>query len=115
MDKLKRLDSSNFMLRHNFLFHPDGDPMDNRYVWYPTKFHSKAIDRLVGEAIEIKKAWDTPGVNLMNAKTEYSRCVLPGNMPVATKEDEKEDDKVKGIILELIRAREQQKEHADQV
>ena len=107
MDKLKGLDSSNFMLRHNLLYHANEHPMDNSYVWYPTKFHTKAIDRQVGEAIEIKKAMDTPGVLLMNAKTEYSRCVLPGISPVPSKEDEKEDNKVKDLIAILRKQKDQ--------
>ena len=101
MEKLKGLDSSNFMLRHNLLCHPDGDPMDNSYIWYPTRFHTKAIDRQVGEAIQIKKAIDTPGVKVMNAKTEYSRCVLPGITPVTSEEDIKEDDRVNNLIFQL--------------
>ena len=70
MEKLKGLDSSNFMLRHNLLAHPDEDPMDKNYIWCPNGFHTKALDRLVQEAINIKEALDTKGLVLLNAKTE---------------------------------------------
>ena len=78
MEKLKSLDSSNFMLRHNLLYHGNEDPQCKDYIWAPTKFHTKALERQVSEALYIKTAMDTPGTILMNTKTEFSRCVLPG-------------------------------------
>ena len=46
---------------------------------------------------------------LMNAKTEYSRCVLPGISPAPTNEEKKEDDRIK----ELIRVLKLRKEAAE--
>ena len=53
MDKLKQWDSGNFMLRHNLLHHSNEDPLNNQYLWYPTAFYDKAMDRQIGEAIKI--------------------------------------------------------------
>ena len=89
MDKLKRLDGSYFIQRHNLINHAEEDPIDNRYVWYPVKFDRKAIYIQVGEAIEIMKAMETTDTIVINAKTEYSRSDLPGVTPVATEEDSK--------------------------
>ena len=110
MDKLKGMDTSSFMLRHNLLYHRDEDPLDRSYVWYPVKYHRKAIDRLVSEAINIKNAMDTEGLVLMNAKTEYTRCVLPGITPQATEQEKKEDNKVRADIMVLRELRDKARE-----
>ena len=101
MEKLRSMDSSSFMLRHNLLHHGEDDPLNNEYIWYPTKFHARALDRQISEALEIKQAMDTPGTIVMNAKTEYSRCVLPGITPSPTEEEKKEDDRIRDQIKTL--------------
>ena len=95
------------MLRHNFLHHPEDDPMEDKYLWYPTGFYQKAMERQIAEAIKIKeaveRAEDDPNFILMNGKMEYNRCVLPGITRTPTQEDKKEDERVRGIITECKR------------
>ena len=65
----------------------------------------KALDRQVAEAINIKKVMEQKEVILMNAKTEYSRCILPGITPIASEEDKAQEDRVKKQIKDLKRAK----------
>ena len=71
------MDVSNFMLRHNLLHHPEDDPQNNNYLWYPTAFFDKPMERQISEAIIIKEALDksTKDQNhiVLNGKTEYNR------------------------------------------
>ena len=53
----------------------------------------------------IKEAYGNPKVTVLNAKTEYSRCVLPGVSIQATEEDKKEDERMKAIILGIRKGR----------
>ena len=50
------------------------------------------MDRQVAEAIAIKEAYGDSTRLVLNAKTEYSRCVLPGISPQPT-DEEKEQKK----------------------
>ena len=103
MEKLKSWDQSNFMLRHNLLYHPEDDPLEAKYLWYPTGFYQKAMERQISEAIKIKEAVEeaeaNPNFILMNANTEYNCCVLPGITMVASKEDQKQDEDLKKVIM----------------
>ena len=53
MEKLRSWDPSNFMLRHN---HPENDPLCSDYLWQPTGFYQRPIQREIAEAIKIKEA-----------------------------------------------------------
>ena len=91
MDKLKGWDHSNFMLRHNIMHHAEDDPQNNNYLWYPTHFFDKPLDREVMEAILIKEAMEKaacdPNHVVLNGKAEYNRNILPGITQTATEED----------------------------
>ena len=98
MDKLRGWDFSSFMLRHNLQHHPEDDPLSAEYLWYPTGFHERAMDRQVAEAIHIKEELERiqregRGI-LMNGKTEYNRCILPGITREVTEEDNKKERKL---------------------
>ena len=59
------------------------------------------MDRQVAEALAIKEAYGDGGRRVLNAKTEYSRCVLPGVTPEASEEDKEQDEVVHRMIKEL--------------
>ena len=90
------------MLRRNLLHHPEDDPLDNRYTWYPTGFYTRAMDRQIAEAVKIKEEIEEAGrrtdgkkVIIMNGKTEYNRCILLGITRVPDEQDVEQDRLIK--------------------
>ena len=61
------------------------------------------MDRQVAEALGIKAAYGDKERVVLNAKTEYSKCVLPGVTPVASEEDKEQDEAVQKLIKDLRR------------
>ena len=59
----------------------------------------------MGEALAIKEAYGNSSILVMNAKTGYSRCVLPGITVPASEVEKQEDERVKSLILELRKRR----------
>ena len=70
-------------------------------VWYPEEFHVKPMDRVITEALNIKNALAQKDLILMNAKTEFSRCVLPGITPTPTEQEQEFDEKIRRDIKRL--------------
>ena len=87
MEKLKGWDPGNFMLRHNMESHPEDDPLCRNYTWEPTGFHQRPMQREISKAIKIKDAYskERPLYIVMNARTEFNRCILRGVTKPATK------------------------------
>ena len=98
---LRGAHSSSFMLRHNLLQHDQDDPFRAEYAWEPLTYFQKPMDRQVAEALAIKEAYGNGGRRVLNAKTEYSRCVLPGVTPEASDEDKEQDAIVQRLIKDL--------------
>ena len=103
LKSLRGAHSSSFMLRHNLLHHDQDDPFRAEYAWEPITFFQKPMDRQVSEAIEIKKAYGDGTRLVLNAKTEYSRCVLPGITPQPTEEEKEQEEAVQKRIRDLRR------------
>ena len=89
---LRGAQSSSFMLRHNLLHHDNDDPFMADYVWEPISYFQKPMDRQVAEAIAIKEAYGDSSRLVLNAKTEYSRCVLPGVTSQPTEEEKEQEE-----------------------
>ena len=105
MDKLVAWDPSNFMLRHNLTHYEEEDPQDKSCLWYPTQLFARPMDRMVAEAVQIKDAMElsqqAEGRHIiLNGKTEYNRCILPGITPKPSEEDKEADRKMKEKVLE---------------
>ena len=101
IDKLRAVDSSSSILRHNLLHHPEEDPLTNTMVCHPEEFHIRPMDRIIAETLKIKNALADKEVILMNAKTEFSRCVLPGITPTPTEQEKEFDKKIRKDIRRL--------------
>ena len=78
-------------------------------VWEPLEYNTKPMERYIREALNIKKALDTEGVILMNANTEFTKCVLPGITPAPTEQEKQEDEDIRNLIRNLKRNREKMK------
>ena len=76
------MDPGSFILRHNLLHHSDEDPLINTITWEQVVFHIKPMERVIDEAIKIKMVLEDKDICLMNAKTDYTKHVLPGITPV---------------------------------
>ena len=100
VSKLRGWDSSSFMLRHNLLCHPDGDPQNEDYLWSITQQYNKPLARAVDEAIRIKQAYEkeTETCKSMNAKMEFTRNTLPGITRAASDADKKENEELRKKI-----------------
>ena len=103
MKALRGAQSSSFILRHNLLHHKDDDPFCTDYTWEALAFFQKPMDRQVAEALAIKEAYGDSGRVVLNAKTEYSRCVLPGITPAASEEDKEQEEAVQRLIKDIRR------------
>ena len=105
LQSLKGAQNSSFMLRHNLLCHSEDDPYCPDYIWEPLRYFQKPMDRQIAEALGIKEAYGDDKKLVLNAKTEYSRCVLPGITPVVTEEEKEQEEAVKKRIGVLRRMR----------
>ena len=91
------------MLRYNMSYYQDEYPMKIQYIWSTVKQCYKPLAQAIEEAIFIKKSFEREkseyDYNIaMNAKTEYTRSILPGVTRSQTNEDSEEDQKLKDLV-----------------
>ena len=95
---LRSMNSSNLMLKHNLLHHPEDHPLNIQYIWTVKTHESKPLRRLIKEAVLIKESFRMEEENKeskyisLNAKAEFARNVLPGVTRKASEEDKMKED-----------------------
>ena len=77
-------------------------------VWCPTEYNIKPMDRMIAKALNIKNALGVKDLLLLNAKTEFTKCVLPGITPSPTEEEKQMGEEVRRKIRTLKMSRKQQ-------
>ena len=84
---------------------------DVRYTFEAMRFFRSPLERMVCEALEIKRALENPKVELMNSKVEFSRTVLPNiEGRKVTKEEEGEEKALEEEIENLKKSLTSQEE-----
>ena len=89
--------------------------MNANYIWYPTDLYMKPMERQISEALKIKEGLsrqqkDTKYI-LMNGKTEFNRCILPGITPQVTTWETEEGEKITKLILRRKQLEKQRSTH----
>ena len=106
--KLKSLDPSNFMVRHNILTHPELDPTcGEKYSWEVESFCKSALEREIREALLIKDRYarESGTVLCLNGKEEYCRSLLPGTSRISSEEDNLKEENLTRKILAIKKSR----------
>ena len=84
-----RKSEDSHMMKHLSENHPNCSPKDIKFGMSVVKSHRSSFERMIMESILIFRA----GNNVLNSKSEFSRCVVP-RLSVMVGEDDKDKDVV---------------------
>ena len=96
--RMEGLNEDSFMLRHKILHHKETKE-NPRFIFRILKFHHSPIERMIWEAIKIKRSVNNRERITMNNKLEFNRAVLPDIAEEEPSEEEvKEEENIRKEI-----------------
>ena len=75
LSDLENFRTGSHLLKHIIEHHPDTEPEAVKFNMKVSKFHKSAYERQIHEAVQIEV--NSKKNQMMNSKSEYSRCALP--------------------------------------